>query len=110
MFERRLELLEEVIPGSEGNGGAVDGVLPEGVGPGQGRPFSHIQEGEGDFLRVVIVGSLVDCEIELDGMHPGDSHFVGAIEGFGFAELELGRFDSGRRHGGRDRWVRVGGR
>ena len=50
VFKGLLELLEKVIPGSEGNGSAIDGVLPEGVGPGQGRPFSHVQEGEGDFL------------------------------------------------------------
>ena len=42
-------------------------------------------------------------------MHPGDGRFVGAIEGFGFAELEFGGFDGGRRHRGRDRWARIGG-
>ena len=42
MFEGLLELLKKVIPGSEGNGGAVDGIFPEGVGPGQGRSFGHI--------------------------------------------------------------------
>ena len=42
-------------------------------------------------------------------MHPGDSCFIGAVEGFGFAELELGGFDGGRRHGGGDRWARVRG-
>ena len=41
-------------------------------------------------------------------MHPGDGHFIEAIEGFGFAELELGGFDSGGRHRGGDRWVEVG--
>ena len=43
-------------------------------------------------------------------MYPRDSCFIGAVEGFGFAELELGRFDGGSgRHEGRDRRVRVGG-
>ena len=42
-------------------------------------------------------------------MHPGDGCFIGAIEGFGFAELKLGRFDGGGRHGVRERWMRVGG-
>ena len=42
-------------------------------------------------------------------MHPGDSCFVGAIEGLRFAELELGGFDSGRRHRGRERWARIRG-
>ena len=110
MFERCLELLEKVVPRSEGNGDAVDGIFSESVGPGQGRPFSHIREGEGDLFCVVVVGFLVDCQVELDGVHPGNSRFVGAIEGFGFAKLKLGGFDSGGRHGGRDRWARIGGR
>ena len=90
-----LELLKKVIPGSKGNGSAVDGVLPEGISPGQGRLFGHVQEGEGDFLHIIVVGGLIDCEIELDGVHPGDGHFVGAIEGFGFVKLKLSGFDCG---------------
>ena len=70
MFERRLELLQKVIPHSKGNGGAVDGVFPEGVGPGQGGPFSHVREGKGDLLCVIVVGSLIDRKVELDGVHP----------------------------------------
>ena len=42
-------------------------------------------------------------------MHPGDSRFIGAIKGFGFAELKLSGFDGGRRHWGGDRWSGVGG-
>ena len=95
MFKHELELLQKVIPGSKGNSSAIDGVLLEGVSPGQGRPFSHVQESEGDLLHVIVVGGLIDCEIELDGVHPGDCHFIGAIEGFGFAKLKLGGFDSG---------------
>ena len=34
VFKGLLELLEKVVPGSEGNGSAIDGVLPEGVSPG----------------------------------------------------------------------------
>ena len=60
MFERRLVLLEEVVPGSKGDGDAVDGVLPEGICPGQGRPFGHVREGEGDFLHVVVVRGFID--------------------------------------------------
>ena len=110
MFERCLELLEKVVPHSKGNGGAVNGVLPEGVGPGQSGSFGHIREGEGNLLCIIVIGRLVDCEVKLDGVHPGDSRFVRAIEGLGLAELELGRFDSGRRHRGGNGWVRVGGR
>ena len=60
VFERRLELFEKVVPCSEGNSGAVDGVLPEGVGPGQSRPLGHVREREGNPLRVVVVRFLVD--------------------------------------------------
>ena len=102
-----MELLEKVVPCSEGDGGAVNGVLPEGVSPGQDRPFSHVREGEGNLLHVVVVGGLIDCEVELDGVHPGDSYFIGAIEGLGFAKLKFSRFDGGGQHGGRNRWTRV---
>ena len=110
VFERHLELLEKVIPRSEGNSGAIDGIFSEGVSPGQGRPFGHVQEGEDDPLHVIVVRLLVDCQVELDGVHPGDSRFVGAIEGFGFAELKLSRFDSGRRHRRGNGWARIGER
>ena len=42
VFKGLLELFKEVVPGSEGDGGAVDGILMEGVSPGQGRSFSHV--------------------------------------------------------------------
>ena len=61
VFEGCLELLEKVVPGSKGDSCAIDGVLSEGVGPGQGRPFGHVREGEGDLLRIVVVERLVDC-------------------------------------------------
>ena len=93
MFESLLELLKEVVPGSERYSSACDGVLPEGIGPGQGRPFSHVQEGKCDFLCISVVRSLVDCKVELDGVHSRDCYFIEAIEGFEFAELELSEFD-----------------
>ena len=108
MLEGLLELLEKVIPGSEGNGSAVDSVFLESFGPSLGRSFSHIQEGKGNFLHVVAVRGLVDRKVELNGVHPGDSCFIGAIEGFRLAKLKFSRFDSGRQHGGRNRWARVG--
>ena len=85
------------IPGSKGYSGASDSILPESVSPGQGRSFGHIQEGKRDFLYVRVVGGLVDCEVELGRMHPGDSCVIGAIEGFGFAKLEFSIL-CGRRH------------
>ena len=96
MFEDLLELLKKVVPGSESNSGAINGILPEGFNPSLGRSFSHVRESRGDFLHVIAVGSLVYCKVELDGVHPEDSHFIGAIEGLGFAELEFSRFDDGR--------------
>ena len=110
MFECQLELLKKVIPRSKSNSGAVDGILLEGVSPDQGRSFSHVQESKGDFLHIIVVGGLVDRKVELDGVHPGDRRYVEAIEGLGFAKLKLSGFDSGRRHGGGDRWARIGGR
>ena len=96
VLESQLELLKEVVPGSKGYGGACDGILSEGISPGRGRPFGYIQEGKGDLLRIIAVRRLIDCKVELDGVHPRDSHFIGAIEGLGFAKLKFGGFDSGR--------------
>ena len=95
VFESQLELLKEVVPGSKGYGSAVDSILPEGFSPGLGGSFGHVQESEGDFLRIITVRRFVDCKVELDGVHPGDCCFVGAIEGLGLAELKLSWFDSG---------------
>ena len=92
VFECGLEFSKEVIPSSEGHGGTGDGFFMEGVCPGQGRFFGHVQESEDDFLHVSVIGFFIDAEVKLDGMHPGDGHFVGAIEGFGFAELKFSRF------------------
>ena len=64
----------------------------------QSRPFGHIQESKGNLFHIGVVECLVDHEIKLDGMHPGDCHFIGAIEGFEFAKLELGRFGRGGQH------------
>ena len=73
MLEGLLELLEKVVPGSEDDSSAIDDVLPEGFGSGLGRSFSHVRESKGDFLRVVTVRGLVDREVELDGIYPGDT-------------------------------------
>ena len=37
-----LKISQEVIPGSEGYDSTSDGILLEGISPGQGRPFSHV--------------------------------------------------------------------
>ena len=87
-----LELLKEVVPTSKGDGGVRDGVFSESVCPSQGRPFGHVGQGKRDFLCISIIGFLIYHKVELDGMHLGDCSLIGAIEGFGFSELELGRF------------------
>ena len=61
VLKSQLELLEKVVPGSKGYGGASDGIFSEGVCPGQGGPFSHIREGEDNLLHVIVVGHLIDC-------------------------------------------------
>ena len=95
VFEGLLELSKKVVPGPEGNSGTVDGVLPEGFSPGLGGSLGHIRESKGDFLCVVAVRGLIDCKVELDGVHSRDSRFIGAIEGLRLAELQFGRFDNG---------------
>ena len=59
------------------------------------------------FFAFSVVGGFVDHKIELDGVHPGDSHFIGAIEGFRFAELKLNVLGCGQHWGG-DRWAGIG--
>ena len=70
MLKGLLELLEEVVPGSKGDGSAIDGIFMEGVSPGQGRPLSHVQEGKGDLLCIIVVQGFIYCKVKLDGMHP----------------------------------------
>ena len=103
VFKGLLEFPEEVVPGSEGYGGTNDCIFSEGISPGQGGPFGHVQEGEHDFLCVGVIGFFINHKVKLDGVHPQDGSVVGAIEGFGFANLELSGFDSGRQHRGRGR-------
>ena len=87
-----LELFKEVIPGSKGYDSTGDHVFPKGISPSQSRPFGHVQEGKCNFLRICVVECLVHYEVELDGVHPRDGCFIGAIKGFGFAKLKLSRF------------------
>ena len=98
VFKSVLEFPKEVIPGSESHGGASDCVFTESVSPGQSRSFNHVGEGEQNFLHIVVIGFFIDCKVQLDGVHLQDGGFVGAIEGFWFAELELGGFDDGGQH------------
>ena len=109
MLEGFLELLKKVVPGSKGNSSAVDGIFPESFDPSLGGSFGHIRESKGNFLCIVAVRGFIYCKVELDRVHLGNSHFIRAIEDFGFTELEFSGFDYGRQHGGGDRWMRIGG-
>ena len=42
---------------------------------------------------ISVIGLFIDGKVELDRVHSQDSHFIKAIEGFGLAKLEFGRFD-----------------
>ena len=79
----------------------------KGVSLDQDGPFGHISESKHNFFCVSVIGFLVDCEVELNGIHPGDYSFIGAIKGLGFAKLKVNRFDCGRQYQGRVRWMRV---
>ena len=50
VFERSVELCDEVSKSSEGERCSRDGALTEGHCPGKGRPFSHVREGESNLL------------------------------------------------------------
>ena len=107
MFKSQLELLEKVIPALKDYSSTRDGILLEGVSSGQGGLFGHVRESKSNSLSIGVIGFFVDCEIELDGVHPRDCCFIGAIEGSRLAKLEFSRFSS-RQHGGWDRWAGVG--
>ena len=86
MFERGVELHDEVSEGSEGKHCSRDSALAEGRCPGKGRPFSHVREGEGDLFVIIIVDCFVDKEVELHGVQPMLGFFIGSIECLGGAD------------------------
>ena len=86
VFEHGVELRDEVSEGSKGKRCSRDGALAEGCSPGEGRSFSHIQEGKGDLFIIGIVDRLVYEEIKLHGMQPVLGFVVGPIERFGNAD------------------------
>ena len=107
MLKGFLESSKEVVPGPEDHGSAGNCIFLESISPGQSRPFGHVQESKGNFLCVHVVGCFIDCKVELNGVHPGDHHLIGAIKGFGFAKLQLSRLYGSGQHGGGDRWTGV---
>ena len=92
VFESLLEPFKEVIPGSKSHSCVRDSILSKGVSPSQDGPLSHVGEGKCNLLCIGVIGFFVYCKVELDGVHPGDCCFIGAIEGFGFSKLELSWF------------------
>ena len=83
MFERGVELRDEVSESSQGKCCSRDGALAEGRCPGKSRPFSHIREGESDLFVVIVVNRFVDEEIELYGVQPVLGLFIRSIKRFG---------------------------
>ena len=65
MFECRVELCDKVSESSKGERGSRDGALAGGCSPGEGRPFGHVQEGEGDLFVVGVIDCFVNKEVEL---------------------------------------------
>ena len=70
VFERGVELRDEVSKSSKGKCCSRDGALAKGCCPSKGRPFSHVREGESDLFVVVVVDRFVDKEVKLHGMQP----------------------------------------
>ena len=99
VFERGVELRDEVSEGSKGKCRPRDGALAEGQCPGKGRSFGHVGKGEGNLLIVIVIDRLVDKEVKLHSVQPVLGFFVGAIERFGGADAQFRGF---RRH----RWWR----
>ena len=60
VFEGGFEFFYEVFEGTHGDGGSGNGLLSEGGGPGLGCFLGHVREGEGDFLGVGVVASIID--------------------------------------------------
>ena len=83
VFECRVELGDKVSESSKGERCSRDSALAEGCGPGKGRPFGHVREGEGDLFIIIVVDCFVDEEIELHSMQPVLGFLIGSVECFG---------------------------
>ena len=82
VFERSVELRDEISESSEGKRGAGDGALTESGGPSEGRSLGHIQESKGDLLLVGVIDSFVNEEVELHGMQPVHGFVIGSVKRF----------------------------
>ena len=87
VFERSIELCDEVGESSKGKQCSRDGALVEGRGPGEGQSFSHIRESEGNLFIVGIIDRLVHEEIKLHHMQPMLGFVVRAVKRFGNANM-----------------------
>ena len=86
VFERGIELCDKVSESSEDERGARDAALAKGRGPGEGRPFGHVGESEGDLFVVSIIDRFVHEEIKLHSVQPVLRFVVGSVERFGNAD------------------------
>ena len=70
VFEHCLKFGYEVGEGPHDDGSARDGTLSNSGGPGKGRPFGHIGEGECNHHVISIIDFVIDKEIEADCIQP----------------------------------------
>ena len=70
MFERGVELRDEVCESSEGKRCSRDGALAKGRCPGKSRPFSHVRKSKGDLLIVIVIDRFVNKEVKLHSVQP----------------------------------------
>ena len=83
VFERSVELCDEVSEGSEGECCSRDGALAKGRCPGKSRPFSHVGKGKSDLLIVIVIDRFVDKEVELHSVQPVLRLLIRSVERFG---------------------------
>ena len=91
VFEHFLKLGYKVQEGPHGDGVARDGTLSKGGGPGEGRSFGHVGEGEGNHL-VSIVDFVIDKRVEVDCIQPLQRFLVGSIKGFWGSDTKFSGF------------------
>ena len=83
VFKRGVELHDEVSEGSKGKQCSRDGALVKGCCPSKGRPFGHVQEGEGDLFVVIVVDHFVDEEVEFHSVQPVLGLLIRSVKCFG---------------------------
>ena len=86
VFERGIELCDEVSESSEGEQCSRDGALAEGHSPSEGQSLGHVRKGKSNLLIVIVVDCLIDKEVKLHSVQPVLRFFIGSVERFGGAD------------------------